>query len=267
MKTTFFLILVFLPQLISCQTYSKSNMSTNTELIFSKQLDNNTFVECFVTNDNNFTIWEFKVRGKENKTIDRFKIDTKRLKDFSPFANRPNFYRQFRVISVFKSADNLIFLLDKFGQVDVQLYTLSGVKTIIPVKKYQLLPMDTEFIGEDFQDVKIADNTIYTLSKHLRGNNSLYYISMINLDSKKAQQAAINISEQESVAQNNDYKPVILLEDRSYQSTGFGFQFSLLDNDILYIKKDKLNYFTTKINFSPSKIDKNEDINSIIQND
>lgn len=268
MKRIFFLILVFLLQLVSCQTHTKSNMNANAELIFNKELDKNLSVECFVDNSDNYYTWEFKIKGKENKTLDQFKISKQKLNEYSPLAGRPGFYKQFKVIAAFKNLDNIVFLLDKFGQVDVQLYSLSGKssRVIIPFKSYQLSPMDTDILGEDFQDVKMVNNTIYTLSKHLRENSTIYRISMADLIDKKAQESLINVSVKESVKnQNGEHKTIVQLEDSSYKSTGFGFKFSLLDNNLLEIKKDNADNFMTRINFTPSKMDKNKDINTIIE--
>lgn len=268
MKKIFFLILVFLLKLVSCQTHTKSNMNASAEMIFNKELDKNLFVECFVDNSDNYYTWEFKIKGKENKTVDQFKISKQKLKEYSPLAGRSGFYKQFKVISVFKSADNIIFLLDKFGQVDVQIYSLSGKgsRMIVPFRKYQLSPMDTEILGEDFQDVKIINNTIYTLSKHLRGNSGLYHISMMDLTHKKTQEGVVNVSVKESVKDlSGDHKTIVQLEDSSYKSTGFGFKFSLLNNNLLDVEKDNSKYFITRIDFKPSNVDKNKDINTIIE--
>lgn len=267
MKKILFLILVFLLNFVSCQTNIKSNMNTDAELIFTKELDKNISVECFVSNGNDNFAWEFKIKGKDDKTVDKFRINKQKLQEYSPFANRPDFYKQLKVISVFKNGDNLVFLLDKFGQVDVQLYSLSGngSKTIIPVKKYQLSPMDTELLGEDFQDVKLVNNTIYGLSKHLRGNSGLYYISMVNLESKKALEAAVNVSSKESVADQGDHKTIVQLKDSSSKSTGFGFKFLLLNNDLVDIEKNNSKFILTKISFKPSDIDKTKNINNIIE--
>ncbi|WP_072409681.1 hypothetical protein [Chryseobacterium limigenitum] len=243
-------------------------MNTDAELIFSKELDKNISVECFVSNGNDNFAWEFKIKGKENKTVDKFKINKQKLQEYSPLANRPDFYKQLKVISVFKNGDNLVFLLDKFGQVDAQVYPLSdsGPKTVIPVKTYQLSPMDTELLGEDFQDVKLVNNTIYGLSKHLRGNSGLYYILMVNLDSKKSSEASVNVSSKESVEDEKvDHKTIVQLEDSSSKSTGFGFKFLLLNNDLVDVEKNNSKFALKKIGFKSSEIDKTKSINNIIE--
>ena len=268
MKKILFLLLVFLLNFVTCQTKIKSNMNTDAELIFTKELDKDIAVECFVSNDNDYFAWEFKINGKENKQIDKFKINKQKLKQYTPFANRPDFYKQLKVLSVFKNGDNLVFLLDKFGQVDAQLYSLSGNghKTIIPVKTYQLSPMDVTLLGEDFQDVKMVNNTIYYLSKHLRGNNGIYYISRINLESKKSQEASVNVSSKESAAdQKDNQKAIVQLKDSSFQSTGFGFKFLLLNNDFVDVEKNNSKFILTKISFKSSDIDTTKNINDIIE--
>lgn len=268
MKKILFLLLVFLLNIVSCQTKIKSNMNTDAELIFSKELDKNIFVECFVSNNNDYLEWEFKIKGNENKKIDKFKIYKKKLRQYTPFSNRPDLYKQLKVISTFKNGDNLIFLLDKFGQIDVHVYSISGntPKTIIPVKTYQLSPMDITLLGEDFQDVKVVNNTIYCLSKHLRGNNGIYYISKINLNSEKSEEGTVNISSKDFIAvQKSNHKVIVQLEDSSFQSTGFGLKFLLLNNDLVDIEKNNSSFILMKINFKILNISKYKDINDIIE--
>jgi hypothetical protein len=246
----------------------KSNMNPGAELIFSKELDKEMSVECYVNSDNDYYYWELNLTGKANRTIDKFRINKLKLREYSRFANRPNFYKQFRIISVFKDSDNLVFLVDKFGQVDVHIYSLSekGSTTIISVKKYELSPMDVMLLGEDFQDVKIVGNTIYTLSIDLGGAPSLYFISVIDLSDKKVLETSVDISSEGLMAdQNNNNKTIVQLESSYYQLTGSGLKFSLLNDNLMKIEQDKLKSFV-RINFNPSKIDNDENINSIIQN-
>jgi hypothetical protein len=269
------LILIYL-SLTSCQKKKyleqnlekKSNINANTELIFSKKLDKETTVECYVRSDDSYFYWEYIIKGKENKTINHFKINKLKLGEYSRFANRPNFYKKFRILSVFKNTDNLVFLIDKFGQVEVQVYSTSE-KTIavtIPVKRYELFPMDVVLLGEDFQDVKMVDNTIYTLSVYLRGGGSMYYFSKIDLNKKSALDASIDVSSGEfKINQNKENKTIVRLDSGSYQVTGHGFRFSLLDNNQIKVEENQSKSFITKIDFKPPHIDKNEDVNKIIE--
>ncbi|MDN3693890.1 hypothetical protein QWZ06_17165 [Chryseobacterium tructae] len=275
MKKILFLVFIFLVILVSTKilffpmkTKTKSDINANTELIFSKELDKQMSVECYVNSDNDFYYWEFNRKGKENKTIDKLKISKLKLGEYSRYANRPKFYNRFRILSVFKDADNLVFLIDKFGQVDVHIYSLieKNSKTIIPVKKYKLSPMDVVLLGEDFQDVKIVDNTIYTLSVYLRGGGSMYYFSKVDLNNKKVMEGFVNVSTEDFVTNpNNETKPIVQLEDGNYKETGSDFKFSLFNNNQIKIEENKVKSFVTKIDFKPPHIDKNEDVNKIIE--
>ncbi|WP_160140275.1 hypothetical protein [Chryseobacterium sp. c4a] len=244
------------------------NMSANTELIFSKELDKKMSIECYINSDNNFYYWEFNTKGKESKTIDKFKISKLKLGEYSRFANRPNFYKKFRILSVFKNTDNLIFLIDKFGQVDVHIYSMVGERpvTIIPIKKYKLIPMDVVLLVEDFQDTKLINNTLYTLSILMSGASSVNYISKIDLSKKNVLEASIDVSSGEfKINQNIENKAIVRLDSGSYQVTGYGFRFSLLDNNQIKVEENQSKSFITKIDFKPPHIDKNEDVNKIIE--
>lgn len=251
-------------------TKAQSNMKTTGELIFSKELDKETTVECYVNSDDNYFYWEYiiKNKGKENKTINHFKINKLKLKEYSQYPNRSNFYKQFRIISVFKNSDELIFLIDKFGQVEVQIYSTSE-KTIavtIPVKRYEFFPMDIVLLGEDFQDVKMVDNTIYTLSVLMGGGPSIYYISKIDINNKKVMEGSVNVSTDDFVTNpNNVTKPIAQLEDGNYKENGSGFKFSLFNNNQIKIEENRAKPFVKKIDFKPPHIDKNEDVNKIIE--
>lgn len=250
---------------VSCQSITKNN----SELIFSNKFDENMTIECFVSNDELNYRWEFLLKDKQgNLKIDRLEISKQKLMYYNPLANRPKFYRQFKVLAVFKNLDKLIFVLDKFGQIDVNVYSISNktVKEIIPIKNTDLTPMDTEILGEDFQDLKMEGDVICCLSKHLRGSNSVYYISRVNLQDKKSEEGSIDVSKKDSNKDTEQLeKSSIYLEDCSYKLNNFGYKFCISKKNTVFVIKDNFEPFEVKIDYRSLTVESSKDINSIIK--
>jgi len=245
-----FFLLIFMGKLAVCQT-----KSTESSIL------------CIVDTNGMYYHWEVKITDKENTMIDRFKINKAGLSGLIPQLRSKDFYKNLKVIAVLKNAESFALLIDKFGEVDVHIYPLSGnsQRKIIPFIKYKLSPMDMDFVGEDFQDSKLVGDTVYTLSKDIRGNNGLYFISSIDLHNGKVQRAAVDISSlKQGSNSNHTHSPLVELEDRSFKTTGFGFKFSLLINCILLIQKNKTTYYDAVLDFKVSDTVKNK-VNSIIE--
>lgn len=245
-----FFLLIFIAKLAVCQTRSTDSS-----------------VQCAVDTNGMYCHWEVKITDKKNTMIDRFKINKAGLSGLMPQLRRTDFYKNLKVIAVLKNTKNFILLIDKFGEVDVHIYPLSGKsqKKIIPFIKYKLSPMDMDFVGEDFQDSKLVGDTVYTLSKDIRGNNGVYFISLIDLHTGEVQRAAVDTSSlKQGSDSNHAHSPLVELGDRSFKATGFGFKFSLLKNGILVIQKNKTTYYDAVLDFKLSETVKNK-VNSIIE--
>jgi len=250
MKTQYiFFLLIFMTKLAVCQTRSTES------------------IQCAVDTNGMYYHWEVKITDKENTMIDRFKINKARLSGLIPQLRRTDFYKNLKVIAVLKNAESFVLLIDKFGEVDVHIYPLSAnsQRKIIPFMKYKASPMDMDFVGEDFQDSKLVGDTVYTLSKDIRGNIGLYFISSIDLHTGIVQRAAVDISSlKQAKDSNHTHSFLVELEDRSFKTTGFGFKFSLLINGILVIQKNNIIYYDAVLDFKVSETVKNK-VNSIIE--
>lgn len=253
--------------LFSLVAQSQEKIDLVPELIYSKQLDESTTVECFTYNDDLYYYWEFKLKGTESRTIDKFRISERKLISYIPYFNRGYIGSTMRVIDVFRDKDNnLIFYLDKFGQVDIHKYATDNMKEVIRIRNYELTTFDSINRMDSYTDVMIYDNMVYCLFIPLSQFRSTPTLTKTNLNTRTSVITEMLLSPKLSPPLNEfDASKVILnIDSEEYKYNGYGYRFFITSDDKVKVLDFDSTYEVYKLNFELSKLDE-KNVNDLIE--
>lgn len=246
---------------------SQEKIDKVSRINYSKQFDESTTVECVAYFDDLYYYWEFKLKGTENRTIDKFRISKKELTAYLPYAYSTSLYAPLFIIEVFRDDhNNLIFYLDKFGQVDIHKYTARGEKEVIRVNNYELTTLEFVYRTEEFTDVKILDNVIYSLSEPTVGLVNTYRFNKIDLNTSTAYTTSINPFRFSNVIINefDESKVFLTLDSGQYKYNGYGYRFFITSDDKVRVFKSVSKDEVYKLNFELSKPEE-KNVNDLIE--
>ncbi|MDM1409103.1 hypothetical protein [Myroides sp. DF42-4-2] len=120
--------------------------------------------------------------------------------------------------------------------------------------------------SEEFTDIKILDNVIYSLSEPSVGLVNTYRFNKIDLDTSTVYTTSFNPFGFSNVIINEfDVSKVLLtLDSGQYKHNGYGYRFFITSDDKVRVFKSVLKDEVYKLNFELSKPDE-KNVNDLIE--